>query len=343
MPDLKTAITEVVTGLGMCGADDVGSAFTCRPHALQNVSDDDWRSLHDAWTAGSHRDLFVASFMNGRAFLHAQDALRGRPPIIVEWRGPHRSVGDEAVPADLRVDHVYLVSCKYLSRIVVNASPEHLFDRQLKGGHGQRSRGNWFQAIAPDEHAALYETVRAASAIDLPHDVTALNADQRRELAHSFERGSAWPGDGAERYAAMVARVATESARRWRAAVGAKAESMLWRLLRIGSAPYFVLGASPKGFTRFRIATPWDWRQQFELRAFDIEARAGGQPMVEWNAVVRRRDVADSRNMLVSGHVEIRWSHGRFCGPPEAKVYLDTPHAEVPGYFPLDERPPPSP
>jgi hypothetical protein len=34
----------------------------------------------------------------------------------------------------------------------------------------------------------------------------------------------------------------------------------------------------------------------------------------------------------ISGHVEIRWSHGRFVGWPEAKVYLDTPHAEVPGY-----------
>ena len=39
--------------------------------------------------------------------------------------------------------------------------------------------------------------------------------------------------------------------------------------------------------------------------------------------------------MEVGGHVEVRWSHGRFGGLPEAKVYLDTPHARVPGYFPL--------
>jgi hypothetical protein len=39
--------------------------------------------------------------------------------------------------------------------------------------------------------------------------------------------------------------------------------------------------------------------------------------------------------MPVDGHVEVRWSHGRFCGPPEAKVYLDTPHQAVPGYFAL--------
>ena len=56
--------------------------------------------------------------------------------------------------------------------------------------------------------------------------------------------------------------------------------------LRIGSAPYYVLGVSPKGFLRLRIATPWDWRRQFELRAFDIEAREGGQPVVAWTATV---------------------------------------------------------
>ena len=109
---------------------------------------------------------------------------------------------------------------------------------------------------------------------------------------------------------------------------------MLWRLLRIGSAPYFVLGASSRGFTRYRIATPWDWRRHFELRAFDVEARAGGQPIVAWAATVRRR--ADGGETTVAGHVEVRWSHGRFCGPPEAKVYLDTPHTDVPGYFPLE-------
>jgi hypothetical protein len=29
------------------------------------------------------------------------------------------------------------------------------------------------------------------------------------------------------------------------------------------------------------------------------------------------------------------WVHGRFCGFPEAKLYLDSPHEDVPGYFPL--------
>jgi hypothetical protein len=107
---------------------------------------------------------------------------------------------------------------------------------------------------------------------------------------------------------------------------------MLWRLLRIGSAPYFVLGASSSGFVRLRIATPWDWRQQFDLRSLSVEPQPSGQPTVAWRACARRRNGSDA---MVEGHVEVRWSHGRFGGPPEAKVYLDTPHLRVPGYFPL--------
>jgi hypothetical protein len=330
--DLRTTITEVVTGLGMLGFDDVETALVAAPEALVNVAPSDYDELQRAWKDRRHPDVFTAALMNGRAFLTARDGLRDRKPILVEWKGAHRAPGDEVVPADLRIDHVYLVSCKYLSRIVVNASPHHLFDRLLAGGHGRRG-ADWFGEIAPAEHAALYAGVRAAltTEVDLPETVDALDAQTRNALGHRLRDG--WPAETLGLYEAMVARVAAASADRWMDSIGTDAESMLWRLLRIGSAPYFVLGAAPSGFVRLRIATPWDWRLHFELRSFDVEPRRGGQPMVTWRAFVRERATRAER--IVEGHVEVRWSHGRFAGRPEAKVYLDTPHALVPGYFAL--------
>jgi len=53
--------------------------------------------------------------------------------------------------------------------------------------------------------------------------------------------------------------------------------------------------------------------------------------------------LATGEDRTVEGHVELRWSHGRFGGPPEAKVYLDTPHHEVPGYHLLDAGAAPGP
>jgi hypothetical protein len=104
-------------------------------------------------------------------------------------------------------------------------------------------------------------------------------------------------------------------------------------LLRIGSAPYYVLGVASDEALRLRIATPWDWRERFELSDFHVGAGSDGQAVVRWQAVIR--DKQRGSELPVDGHVEVRWSHGRFCGPPEAKVYLDTSHRDVPGYFPL--------
>jgi hypothetical protein len=122
---------------------------------------------------------------------------------------------------------------------------------------------------------------------------------------------------------------------RWQSALagGGGAEAMLWRLLRIGNAPYFVLGSSEARSLRLRIDTPWDWRQEFRLASLEVEPQAGGQARVAWNATVRNRTA--QAELTVGGHLEVRWSHGRFAGPPEAKGYLDTPHHLVPGYVTL--------
>ena len=82
---------------------------------------------------------------------------------------------------------------------------------------------------------------------------------------------------------------------------------------------------------RLRIDTPWDWRQRYRLRRLEVGAQPGGQPRVAWSVVYD----GDGAERTVRGHVEIRWSHGRFAQAPEAKVYLDTPHDQVPGYHPL--------
>ena len=94
-----------------------------------------------------------------------------------------------------------------------------------------------------------------------------------------------------------------------------------------------MLGSSAARSLRLRIATSWDWRQQFRLVSFGVAPQEGGQPRVAWEAVVRAPSTGEQH--VVAGHIEVRWSHGRFAGPPEAKGYLDTPHHLVPGYVPL--------
>jgi hypothetical protein len=177
---------------------------------------------------------------------------------------------------------------------------------------------------------------RHSSAVlrELPIRAVDLTSAHRTALRERLKSG--WPGKAKDAYRELSDEVARVSVLRWHAGLSAGAgagEAMLWRLLRIGSAPYFVLGSSSTQSLRLRIATPWDWKQLFGLVRFEVFPQEGGQPRVGWVAVVRERRTGQLHE--VSGHVEVRWSHGRFGGPPEAKGYLDTRHHLVPGYFAL--------
>jgi hypothetical protein len=301
---------------------------------MVSLSPEQWELLGELHRGGRYRQEFAAAWRNGGAFLAARDGLRGRRPLVVEWRGGQRQPGDEPVPADLRIDHVYLVSCKYLSQIVTNSSPASVFERLLAGGHGARS-GDWFAETAPEPYQALYRaaTDHAGLAGELPASVTELTATHRALLKEALGKGR-WPVPLRPAATAFATAVATASADRWRRALArADAERVLWRLLRIGSAPYFVLGAAPQGSLRLRVGTAWDWRQHFRIDDVAITPCAREQPVVEWQVSFAHRRSAGTST--VAGHVEVRWSHGKFAQFPEAKVYLDTPHAQVPGYWPL--------
>jgi hypothetical protein len=331
MPDIRTEITELVTGLGMLGHSGIDEALALRPSEMVSVSPEQWNQLDLAYRGGKYAYEFESSFANGAAFLEAHDGLRGRRPAVIEWKGPQKNPGDEALPVDLRIDHVFLVSCKYLSRVLHNVSPARLFKTALRSGLVDE-RADWFAHVAAVEYQALYElTLRHCQVEGVPLRAMDLATSDRKRLREAYPK--TWAPEVEAAYAVLCSTVSAASAEHWKNSMTKKSdgEAMLWRLLRLGPAPYFVLGTAKADDLRLRIATPWDWRQHFRLRSFDVFPQSGGQPRVGWKAVVEHAHSGE--HVEVDGHIEVRWSHGRFGGWPEAKVYLDTPHADVPGYF----------
>jgi hypothetical protein len=331
---LRTTVTEVVTGLGMTGVGSLDEALELRPAVMVNVSQGDWGRISEAHAEGLLDDVFVRSWENGRAFFDAADGLRGRHPVRIEWKGDHRPVGYDAIPVDIRIDHVFLVSCKDNSHIVRNAAPASLFEDLLAGGGG--GAVDWYEEIGFGALQALWTAVRGEvpGVAHLPLDVSQLSSDQRELVRLSLP--GPWPPALLPRYAEFCAVVSEASAHRWASRLTSPAirETMYWRLIRLASAPYFLLGVVDGAPVRLRVSTPWDWRQHFELLALTVRADpTAGQPVVRWDAEIRERTTHDVRHVI--GHVEVRWSKGRFRRPPEAKVYLDTPHTQVAGYFAL--------
>ena len=148
MASLKTEITEIVTGLALLGYHTLDQALSIRPTSIRHVQDEHFDRLELAYADGGHEVSFRTAWDNGVVFARATDGLRGRPPWDVEWKGPHRPPSYEQIPADLRVDHVYLISCKYGSNILMNASPWHLFERGLS--ERRTERADWFAEVAPE-------------------------------------------------------------------------------------------------------------------------------------------------------------------------------------------------
>lgn len=343
MADVRTEVTEIVTGLAMLGYRELDHALGVRPRLVSNVTEEHFDRLIEARQSGRYTEEFETAWANGQRFAYSEEGLRGRPPWWLEWKGPHRPPSYEQIPADLRVDHVYLISCKYGSDILMNASPAHLFERLLAE---RRSSGanDWYGTISPTAYQELWSACRRAMAdaggqpdapdTDLPDRATDLTPATRKVMKN-FLRPRAWPSDeAAEAYRWLAVDVSNQSAKRWKEHLERDAEDMLWRLLRFAPSPYFVLGRSSGGHPlHYRVATPWDFRERFELKAFDAWGDAVGQPLVRWRAEVRT--IGSGAVASIDGHVEVRWSHGRFGGMPEAKIYLDTPHHKVPGYFPL--------
>lgn len=333
MPGVKTELTEIVTGLGTLPYASAEEAVERRPQEMANVRSEQWERVAQAVRDPANRYDVFSAWQNGRAFFRAEEGLRGRRPLTIEWKGPHNPPGYDFLPADLRIDHVFLVSCKYLSQVLANLSPAHLFQRAL-AARGARSGTDWFLLVSEHAYRAFYGAVRdALPSEQLPRDVEDLTPADRETIRARCAR--TWPGGLDAAYAEFSAEVSRASARIWSQAVPTLGdrEQLLWRLLRLNAAPYFILGSARDASLRLRVATPWDWRQQFELKELEIEPEETAQPRVRWAAQVFER--GGGRTVTVEGHVEIRWSHGRFSGVPEAKLYLDSRHEDVPGYFEL--------
>jgi len=329
----RTAITEIVTGLGALGG-DLAALLERPPQEFVNVPDAVWSTLRAAHDGGGLGLLFERAFDGGAASRDASAGLRGRPPALIEWKGLHRPPGPDVMPVDLRLDHVYQISCKYDSQIMQNAGPARLFDRLL--ADDVRDGADWFGIVAPLQYQRFYDAVRDhIGDSGLPVDITGLDRTTRRVIREAL-RARVLPAAIRPAWTDLCAEVASQSAARWaRQLSNRRAQTrLLWRLLRIGAAPYFVLGARGLVPIRLRVASAWDWLQHFELEQFNVSTREAGQPEVSWQADVLRR--LDGDRVDVRGHVEVRWSHGRLQGAPEAKIYLDTPHVNVPGFFPLD-------
>src|SRR6185312_14279750 len=64
VPNLRTMVTELGTGLGMLGGDDLDEVLASRPAVMRSLSPEDWDLLHSVKAGGAYDAEFHAAWLN---------------------------------------------------------------------------------------------------------------------------------------------------------------------------------------------------------------------------------------------------------------------------------------
>jgi hypothetical protein len=259
--------------------------------------------------------------------------------IKVEWIGPSKQRKTVSISKDLRINDNINISVKTNSNVVYNLSPHNLFLALPRGTLMATRADHWFRAAAPQEYQAMYDFVRNGYKSTLPERVGEFDKFRRVDrknvqrwletLEKEKERSFL------ELYKEMCQTVSIFSAKTFEANFQsvnprmkrAVQENILKYFLRLNSVSYLLAGLD--GGSKFIAEVP-DITAFFRECKFDsIETQRNPKSLqseVNFTLHFRHQDKAFS----LPFHAEIRWSHGKFCGNPEAKLYKDFKWTDVP-------------
>src|SRR5580698_8391859 len=103
-------VTELGTGLGMLGDDDLDDVLRARSPVMRSLSPDDWDRLGSVRAGGAYDTEFQAAWLNGRSFLAAREGLTGRGRRVERGvagqrrrGGPRRSAHRPRLPGQLQI------------------------------------------------------------------------------------------------------------------------------------------------------------------------------------------------------------------------------------------------
>lgn len=283
------------------------------------------------------RDSTVLRNMFDKLFELGVCLKRARPDLFpdsanVRWVGPVQQSRSVTVSQDL-VYGTTSISVKAESRVVFNLSPYNLFVSLPQGRVFARGGPNWFLRQAPEAYQRLFEVVSAATVYASVEEFERLATQTERKALQRYcaQLSKEDQERFKERYYVLCHETAKASAEEFRRELSASLESLhaaavldelLRRFLRLDSSHYVLCGLDRGVPFAYLIPSITDWKRHAELAEVSVEPDLEAQQSkVRFNLSLRVRR-GDGR-VQVPFHAEIRWSHGRFCGNPEAKLYRD--------------------
>jgi tRNA A-37 threonylcarbamoyl transferase component Bud32 len=344
MPTPKTECTELSVGFGLLELDPL----TASPKQIAQRWDNTLSAskLTDFMRKFSREEPYYRRFYAiGVNLRHSHRIFKRASISSVRWEGPQQQASSVTIPVDIIAVNTP-ISIKADSHVVANPSPHILFHSIPSGTVNPTRSDNWYLTAAPKAYQALYKLACELSTLAFPESVInyhqTIKGTSRKRLSKAI---SSLPTTDMEQfdllYTSFCHEVAIFSANAFNSNLqqsllgrlkNSVAESIVRRFFRLGDSEYVLCGLDSGNDFGITIPDLTTWKRGWSLK--HLVARpdlSRGQSVVDFDVIIEEKGKRREHNFPF--HTEVRWSHGKFVGNPEAKLYKEFAWTEVP-FFP---------
>jgi len=339
MPSAKTEATELSVGFGILGFDNPIGQLDQIPALFDDTLSPE---VYISFEVEFQRNVALYS-----RFVDIGLNLRERNYAnitTIHWTGPDQQANTVSGASDLYIPRVNTpISVKCNSNVVANRSPYNFFV-SLPSGTVTVSRSNdWFIEKNYDGIQAFYEHARKSYSERIPEDIRdfyqTYTRKRRKPFSQFVKHRMEEVGDEEliNLYQIMchnVARISADDFNHHLASIRSNTriavnETIVREFFRIESFPYIFAGLDHGNSFVITIPDLTTWKRNWEL----ISARAVpalDKMQSEVNVILTFKEKSRRRSFTLPFRAEIRWSHGKFCGNPESKLYKVFSWLDVP-------------
>jgi hypothetical protein len=268
---------------------------------------------------------------------------KGLRNISIAWTGMEKGKELLQVARDLVIeDQGTRISVKEDAQLFQNPSPARVFNKWPLGDFAPSRDGDWYIEVAEDALENYFIScdgpsfTRQRTAVDYYKNTKGKTAagDKRRKAftEHVKSLHDDKSTNVLDSYQELCKRISQRSAQIFNENISstlqaAKAGDAIPEILeklfsfffKLDNQEHLLCGTDSKKSFAVVICGLGEWRTQFEIDSVVAKPIVAGQPEVLLDFSFRSRTSGESFNYGIK--CEVRWSHGKFCGNPESKLY----------------------
>lgn len=334
----QTIFSEIYTAMSIFGTD--------LPNDILCVKDSDNEIYQQELLK---RTKSKANIIKNKALSDAGEILRrhilgqGINNFQVKWVGNDSLSGIESVAKDLEIKPLnWRISIKENADVFINGSTTTIFIDLPNGNFGQKVRGeDWFVKVAPEELQEYYLScngnemtgfttikeyynhIKINNKKEFSKYVSKLHCDKISKVLLAYQE--------------LCNKVSIESANIFnlnfkKFELSRNNKNRLTPIFhfffKINGVAYYLIGSEKNKSFAVELPSSSEWVKKYEFTSIEAIPKKAGQPEVVLNFSFKNKET--NAVNIIPLKIEIRWSHGKFCGNPEAKVYKQWSYTELP-------------